>query len=78
MGIPALVYAGDADFICNYLGNKAWTLKLEWEGEESFNGAEEHSWKRSGTSYGRVGLTFFAGVRRWAHGSADQPKIALI
>jgi cathepsin A (carboxypeptidase C) len=49
MGIPALVYAGDVDFICNYLGNKAWTLKLEWEGEESFNGAEEHSWKRSGT-----------------------------
>eukprot|EP00956_Cyclotella_meneghiniana_P005539 scaffold7120_cov49-Cyclotella_meneghiniana.AAC.5 len=22
--IPALIYAGDVDFICNYLGNKAW------------------------------------------------------
>jgi len=27
-GIHTLIYAGDVDFICNYLGNKAWTLKL--------------------------------------------------
>ena len=25
-GIPTLIYAGDYEFICNYLGNRAWTL----------------------------------------------------
>lgn len=34
--IPVLVYAGDADFICNWLGNKAWTEELEWPGQKKF------------------------------------------
>ncbi|KAG6008591.1 hypothetical protein E4U21_004231 [Claviceps maximensis] len=38
--IPVLIYAGDADFICNWLGNQAWTNKLEWSGHEGFNKAE--------------------------------------
>jgi hypothetical protein len=29
-GVRVLVYAGDVDFVCNYKGNKAWTLALEW------------------------------------------------
>jgi cathepsin A (carboxypeptidase C) len=35
--IPVLIYAGDADFICNWLGNHAWTEKLEWSGKKDFN-----------------------------------------
>ncbi|MCJ1352136.1 MAG: hypothetical protein MMC33_002120 [Icmadophila ericetorum] len=35
--IPVLIYAGDADFICNWLGNHAWTEALEWEGQNEFN-----------------------------------------
>jgi cathepsin A (carboxypeptidase C) len=34
--IPVLIYAGDADFICNWLGNLAWTTQLEWPGHKSF------------------------------------------
>ena len=37
--IPVLVYAGDADFICNWLGNHAWTEALEWPGKKAFNKA---------------------------------------
>ncbi|KAJ3317249.1 hypothetical protein HDV06_001820 [Boothiomyces sp. JEL0866] len=44
-GVRVLVYAGDADFICNWIGNKAWTLALEWEGSEGFNNAEDWQWK---------------------------------
>ncbi|KAI5299136.1 hypothetical protein KEM55_002528 [Ascosphaera atra] len=38
--IPVLIYAGDADFICNWLGNKAWSDALEWRGHKDFAGAE--------------------------------------
>ncbi|KAF2194635.1 carboxypeptidase Y-like protein A [Zopfia rhizophila CBS 207.26] len=34
--IPVLVYAGDADYICNWLGNKAWTEALEWPGQKDY------------------------------------------
>lgn len=37
--IPVLIYAGDADFICNWLGNRAWSHALEWPGKKSFNRA---------------------------------------
>ena len=37
--IPVLVYAGDADFICNWLGNRAWTNELEWPGKKAFSAA---------------------------------------
>lgn len=37
--IPVLIYAGDADFICNWLGNKAWTEALEWSGHKEFAAA---------------------------------------
>lgn len=38
--IPVLIYAGDADYICNWLGNKAWTEALEWPGKKDYNKAE--------------------------------------
>ncbi|KAF2861409.1 cpy like protein carboxypeptidase [Piedraia hortae CBS 480.64] len=38
--IPVLIYAGDADFICNWLGNLAWTNALDWSGKKDYNKAE--------------------------------------
>lgn len=38
--IPVLVYAGDADFICNWLGNRAWMEALEWKGKKGYNAAK--------------------------------------
>ncbi|KAI9802120.1 MAG: hypothetical protein M1833_002041 [Piccolia ochrophora] len=35
--IPVLIYAGDADFICNWLGNQAWMEQLEWPGKKAYN-----------------------------------------
>jgi cathepsin A (carboxypeptidase C) len=35
--IPVLIYAGDADFICNWLGNQAWSNALEWPGQKEFS-----------------------------------------
>ncbi|EAT90265.1 carboxypeptidase Y-like protein [Parastagonospora nodorum] len=46
--IPVLVYAGDADYICNWLGNKAWTEALEWKGHEEYKKAEMKDFKIDG------------------------------
>lgn len=43
-GIRVLIYAGDADFICNWMGNKAWTLELPWSGQKGFQAAEDKTW----------------------------------
>ncbi|KAL1925785.1 uncharacterized protein VTP21DRAFT_668 [Calcarisporiella thermophila] len=43
-GVRVLIYAGDADYICNWYGNKAWTLELPWSGKEEFNAAKDTIW----------------------------------
>jgi len=61
--IPVLIYAGDADFICNWLGNQAWTEALEWPGQKAFNKANVKDLslasdsvlsKSKGKGYGKV------------------------
>ncbi|CAG8613809.1 31444_t:CDS:2, partial [Racocetra persica] len=42
--IRVLIYAGDADFICNWFGNEAWVKQLEWSGKEGFNNANVTRW----------------------------------
>jgi len=53
--IPVLIYAGDADFICNWLGNQAWTEALEWPGQKKFNSASVEDLKLdNGDKYGKI------------------------
>ncbi|EGX89991.1 carboxypeptidase Y [Cordyceps militaris CM01] len=63
--VPVLVYAGDTDYICNWLGQRAWTNALEWPGQPSFQSAatKNLTYKACGSSaYGTVqasqGLAF--------------------
>lgn len=46
--IPVLIYAGDADYICNWLGNKAWTEALEWPGAKEYKKAKMEDFKING------------------------------
>jgi len=50
--IEVMIYAGDADFICNWLGNQAWTEALEWKGKKDFNAAEKKSFDVNGEDMG--------------------------
>ena len=47
--IRVMVYAGDVDFICNWLGNKAWTKKLVWPGQATFLNAADLPMNVDGT-----------------------------
>jgi len=44
-GISVFIYAGDADFICNWMGNQAWTEALEWPGAKKFRAAATKDFK---------------------------------
>ncbi|EPS35383.1 hypothetical protein H072_11220 [Dactylellina haptotyla CBS 200.50] len=80
--IPVLIYAGDTDYICNWLGNKAWTEKLEWKGKSEYNRAEMKPFKlkdgkQVGETKGAMGLTFTRVYQAGHMVPADQPEAAL-
>ena len=80
-GIPVLIYAGDVDFICNWLGNKAWTLALDWPGKQAFYAAQDLPWKVAGKTAGELrsaGGFHFLRVYDAGHMvPMDQPQAAL-
>ncbi|KAJ3214382.1 hypothetical protein HDU67_001715 [Dinochytrium kinnereticum] len=41
-GVRALVYAGDADYVCNWMSNIGWLKAMEWSGTEGFNNAPDY------------------------------------
>ncbi|KAJ1667584.1 hypothetical protein IW140_002164 [Coemansia sp. RSA 1813] len=58
-GIRVLVYAGDADLICNWMGIKELILRLPWYGGPGFAAAPDTPWTVSG-----AGGTLMAGSAR--------------
>mmetsp|Transcript_94422 Transcript_94422/g.243860 ORF Transcript_94422/g.243860 Transcript_94422/m.243860 type:complete len:218 (-) Transcript_94422:219-872(-) len=82
-GIRVLVYAGDVDYICNWLGNKKWTLALEWPHKEAFNQAEDAAYTLPGANEaaGRLraegGLSFLQIYQAGHMVPMDKPVVAL-
>ena len=81
-GPRVLIYAGDVDFICNWLGNQAWSLALEWSGASDFNAATMHDWTlEDGTVGGQArtahGFTFLRVYDAGHMVPADKPAAAL-
>ncbi|KAG5419542.1 CPYA [Candida metapsilosis] len=79
--LPVLIYAGDKDFICNWLGNQAWTDKLEWSGSKGFSKAPVRKWEVDGKHAGDVkNYEHFTFLRVFDGGHMvpyDQPENAL-
>ncbi|KAI9485198.1 MAG: Alpha/Beta hydrolase protein [Benjaminiella poitrasii] len=42
--IRILAYAGDADFLCNWMGIRAWTLQLLWYGQREYQNQQDNPW----------------------------------
>jgi len=77
----ASLHAGDADFICNWLGNRAWTNALEWPGQDGFVSAKTKTLKVGGEKYGNVktyGNFTFMQIYEAGHMTPmDQPEASL-
>jgi len=75
--IAALIYAGDTDYICNYIGNKAWTVDLKWKHQEQFKASKAYEWKKQGLAKSYKGLTFLQVYDAGHMVPHDQPEVAL-
>ncbi|KAF0746491.1 hypothetical protein AaE_008106 [Aphanomyces astaci] len=80
-GIDVLVYAGDADFIVNWMGCKAWTVALDWKYQSQFAQIEDVDWVVKGKKAGKVrslqGLTFLQVFEAGHMVPMNQPENAL-
>jgi len=87
--IRVLIYAGDTDFICNWMGNKAWTKALDWTGHTEFESAKDEDWTYGSASTkggkvrsapaakGKGSLTFLQVFEAGHMVPMDQPEAAL-
>jgi len=80
-GVRVVVYSGDLDLICNWMGGYEWVTAMSWSGQTAFVNAPQVTWHVSGNSAGMAqtaqGLTF---VRVYQAGHMvphDQPANAL-
>jgi cathepsin A (carboxypeptidase C) len=77
-GIAVLIYAGDADYICNWKGNKVWTLALKWDKAEEFRTAKDVEWNNKAGKLRQAGPFSFLQVYNAGHMvPMDQPKASL-
>ncbi|KAJ1865095.1 hypothetical protein H4R99_001461 [Coemansia sp. RSA 1722] len=80
-GVRVLNYAGDADLICNWMGNKALMMGVQWPGNERFAAAPDRQWVVDGRALGEVrsfGNMSFLRVYGAGHMVAlDQPAASL-
>ncbi|PKU80225.1 serine carboxypeptidase-like [Dendrobium catenatum] len=53
-GIKLLVYAGEYDLICNWLGNSRWVHAMEWSGQQAFVSSSEKPFSVNGNKAGEL------------------------
>jgi len=76
--IPVLIYNGDTDFICNWMGEKRWVLALQWNKTVEFQQARDVPWNNNAGLLRSAGPFSFLQIFNAGHMvPMDQPKIAL-
>lgn len=80
-GIEVLVYAGEYDLICNWLGNSRWVHAMEWSGQKQFGASPTVPFVVDGAEAGLLkshGPLTFLKVHNAGHMvPMDQPKASL-
>jgi carboxypeptidase C (cathepsin A) len=76
--VPVLIYAGDHDYICNYLGVQAMVLDLNWGHTAEFTAVEDQPWGEGGIARSSDhGLTFLRVFDAGHMVPTDQPAVSL-
>ncbi|KAJ2866623.1 hypothetical protein GGH94_001430 [Coemansia aciculifera] len=80
-GVRVLNYAGDADLICNWMGNKALMVDMDWPGKRGFAMAPDRKWLVGGEHAGEArsygGLTFLRVFGAGHMVNLDRPRESL-
>ncbi|XVF05745.1 hypothetical protein REPUB_Repub05bG0198600 [Reevesia pubescens] len=80
-GIKVLIYAGEYDLICNWLGNSNWVHAMTWSGQKQFGAAATVPFLVDGVEAGKLkshGPLSFLKVHDAGHMvPMDQPKASL-
>ncbi|CAN1346206.1 Serine carboxypeptidase-like 49 [Linum perenne] len=80
-GIKVLIYAGEYDLICNWVGNSNWVNGMKWSGQKKFQSAQTVPFVAGNTKSGELksyGPLAFLKVYNAGHMvPMDQPKAAL-
>ncbi|KAI8098799.1 prepro-carboxypeptidase Z [Halteromyces radiatus] len=80
-GVRVLLYAGDADYICNWYGNHAWAQQLNFKGSKAYRKDKLKPWLVDGKEVGQYqaggNLTFVRVYEAGHEVPYYQPKAAL-
>ncbi|CAI0452563.1 unnamed protein product [Linum tenue] len=80
-GVKVLIYAGEYDLICNWLGNSNWVNGMKWSGQRKFQAAPNVPFVAGNAKSGELksyGPLAFLKVYNAGHMvPMDQPKVAL-
>ncbi|GFQ00209.1 serine carboxypeptidase-like 48 [Phtheirospermum japonicum] len=80
-GIKLLIYAGEYDLICNWLGNSQWLHEMKWSGQKDFNAIAYVPFMvgrvEAGLQKNHGNLTFLKVHKAGHMVPMDQPKAAL-
>ncbi|ESQ42260.1 hypothetical protein EUTSA_v10015901mg [Eutrema salsugineum] len=80
-GINLLVYAGEYDLVCNWLGNSRWVEQMNWSGQKDFGSAKTVPFlvdgKEAGLMKNHGSLTFLKVHDAGHMVPMDQPKASL-
>eukprot|EP00405_Crypthecodinium_cohnii_P016139 CAMPEP_0206448680 /NCGR_PEP_ID=MMETSP0324_2-20121206/17620_1 /ASSEMBLY_ACC=CAM_ASM_000836 /TAXON_ID=2866 /ORGANISM="Crypthecodinium cohnii, Strain Seligo" /LENGTH=634 /DNA_ID=CAMNT_0053917877 /DNA_START=96 /DNA_END=2001 /DNA_ORIENTATION=- len=79
--LKVLIYAGDVDYICNWLGNMKWTQKMEWDHKDDFNNAPNKDYTLDGKTVAKLrtsnNFSFMQVFNAGHMVPMDQPEVAL-
>ncbi|TFK38756.1 serine carboxypeptidase [Crucibulum laeve] len=79
--VRVLIYVGEQDFSCNWIGNEQWTLDMEWSGGNEFRKQDLETWNVDGKKAGKVrsamGLSFVTVEGAGHMVPYDKPKQSL-
>merc|ERR1711862_1069488 len=80
-GRRVVVYNGDADYVLNWIGSKAWVTGLNWPHRADWDAAPDEAFIVNGQTAGRVrtsdGMTFVQVYNAGHLVPMDQPAAAL-